>query len=152
MQLYPYTQPTVSNTEMAIQSAWTGDSLPQWSRWVISIMTGSMSLLYLIDQGDSWRLIFSWENDDEWIAKPELALKMPHSVSIFCFVRDYNQDGVADIFTHTTGGIRLYRGLMRGLILSFSVESNLIEYNTGFGNSNIYNRSIDIPRYRRYGW
>ena len=141
VQLYPYTQPTVSNAEV-LSNPWTGGfDLPQWSMGDLN-QDGVDELAVFDRAGDSW-LIFSWEND-AWMAKPELALK-DASVSIFCFVRDYNRDGVADIFTHTTGGIRLYRGSNEGLYTSFSIASNLIEYNTGFGNSNIYNRSIDIP-------
>lgn len=141
VQLYPYKQPTVSNAEM-LSNPWTGGfDLPQWSMGDLN-QDGADELAVFDRAGDSW-LIFSWEND-AWMAKPELALKMPACRS-FAMLRDYNQDGVADIFTHTTGGIRLYRGANQGLYTSFSVASNLIEYNTGFGNSNIYNRSIDIP-------
>ena len=61
---------------------------------------GAMSLLSLIVQ--RFMVDFFMEND-AWMAKPELALKMPACRS-FAMLRDYNQDGVADI-THTTGGI-----------------------------------------------
>ncbi len=141
MQLYPYTLPAVSNAEV-LSNPWTGGfDLPQWSMGDLN-QDGIEELAVFDRAGDSW-LIFSWENG-AWVARPELALKMPACRS-FALLRDYNGDGIADIFTHTTGGIRLYRGSNEGLYTSFSIESNLIEYNTGFGNSNIYNRSIDIP-------
>lgn len=141
MQLYPYTLPAVSNTEV-LSNPWTGGfDLPQWSMGDLN-QDGIEELAVFDRAGDSW-LIFSWENG-AWVGRPELALKMPACRS-FALLRDYNGDGIADIFTHTTGGIRLYRGSNEGLYTSFSIESNLIEYNTGFGNSNIYNRSIDIP-------
>ena len=141
VHLYPYTLPTVSNTEV-LSNPWTGGfDLPQWSMGDLN-KDGVDELAVFDRAGDFW-LIFSWENGT-WVSRPELALKMPACRS-FALLRDYNGDGIADIFTQTTGGIRLYRGSNEGLYTSFSVESNLIEYNTGFGNSNIYNRSIDIP-------
>ena len=141
MQLYPYTLPTVSNLEV-LSNPWTGGfDLPQWSMGDLN-QDGVDELAVFDRAGDFW-LIFSWENG-AWVARPELALKMPACRS-FALLRDYNGDGIADIFTHTTGGIRLYRGSNEGLYTAYSIESNLIEYNTGFGNSNIYNRSIDIP-------
>ena len=131
VQLYPYTLPAVSNTEV-LSNPWTGGfDLPQWSMGDLN-QDGIEELAVFDRAGDSW-LIFSWEND-AWVARPELALKMPACRS-FALLRDYNGDGIADIFTHTTGGIRLYRGSNEGLYTSFSIESNLIEYNTGFGNS-----------------
>ena len=141
VQLYPYTLPTISDAEV-LSNPWTGGfDLPQWS--MADLNQDGVDELAVFDRaGDSW-LIFSWE-DGVWVAKPELALKMPECRS-FALLRDYNGDGIADIFTHTTGGIRLYRGFNEGPYTSFAIESNLIEYNTGFGNSNIYNRSIDIP-------
>ena len=141
VQLYPYTLPMVSHAEV-LSNPWTGGfDLPQWSMGDLN-QDGIDELAVFDRAGDSW-LIFSWENN-AWVAKPELALKMPECRS-FALLRDYNGDGIADIFTHTTGGIRLFRGSDEGLYTSFSIASNLIEYNTGFGNSNIYNRSIDIP-------
>tara|TARA_B100000963_G_scaffold261411_1_gene229583 strand:+ start:1809 stop:4127 length:2319 start_codon:yes stop_codon:yes gene_type:complete len=141
VHLYPYTLPTVSNAEV-LSNPWTGGfDLPQWSMGDLN-QDGVDELAVFDRAGDFW-LIFSWENGT-WVSRPELALKMPACRS-FALLRDYNGDGIADIFTQTTGGIRLYRGSNEGLYTSFSVESNLIEYNTGFGNSNIYNRSIDIP-------
>lgn len=141
VQLYPYTLPTVSNSEV-LSNPWTGGfDLPQWSMGDLN-QDGVDELAVFDRAGDFW-LIFSWESG-AWVARPELALKMPACRS-FALLRDYNGDGIADIFTHTTGGIRLYRGSNEGLYTSYSIESNLIEYNTGFGNSNIYNRSIDIP-------
>ena len=141
MQLYPYTLPTVSNAEV-LPNPWTGGfDLPQWSMGDLN-QDGIEELAVFDRAGDSW-MIFSWENE-AWVSRPELALKMPACRS-FALLRDYNGDGIADIFTHTTGGIRLYQGFNEGLYTSFTIESNLIEYNTGFGNSNIYNRSIDIP-------
>lgn len=62
---------------------------------------------------------------------------------------DYNNDGKADIFTYTPGGIKVYKNNSVGQNLSFSLVSPLLksDYNpTGTPNvSNLYCNSVALP-------
>lgn len=62
---------------------------------------------------------------------------------------DYNNDGKTDIFTYTTGGIKVYKNISTTTTFSFSLVKGLIrsDYNpTGTPNiANIYSNSIALP-------
>jgi len=62
---------------------------------------------------------------------------------------DYNNDGKADIFTYTTGGIKVFRNTSVGQNLSFTLAKPLLmtDYNP-FGTpsvSNLYSNSVGMP-------
>ena len=71
------------------------------------------------------------------------------SVNEWAFFFDYNNDGKADLFTYTPGGIKVYKNNSVGQNLSFSLVSPLLksDYNpTGTPNvSNLYCNSIALP-------
>ncbi len=62
---------------------------------------------------------------------------------------DYNNDGKADLFTYTPGGIKVFKNTSIGASLSFSLASSLLrsDYNpTGTPNvSNLYCNSVALP-------
>ncbi len=62
---------------------------------------------------------------------------------------DYNNDGKSDIFTYTTGGIKVFRNTSIGSTLSFVLASPLLlsDYNpTGLPSvSNLYCNSVALP-------
>ncbi|MBI3520762.1 MAG: T9SS type A sorting domain-containing protein [Bacteroidetes bacterium] len=62
---------------------------------------------------------------------------------------DYNNDGKADLFTYTTGGIKVFRNTSVGSALSFALASHSLtsDYNpTGTPNvSNLYCNSVALP-------
>lgn len=62
---------------------------------------------------------------------------------------DYNNDGKADIFTYTTGGIRVFKNVSTITTFSFVLSKDLIrsDYNPGGppNIANIYSNSIALP-------
>lgn len=64
-------------------------------------------------------------------------------------LRDYNCDGLKDIFTYAPGGIRLFENVTNGNGLQFELRSNLIfsyyDYGTDPFYTNLYVSGIDIP-------
>lgn len=52
---------------------------------------------------------------------------------------DYNYDGKADLFTYTTGGIKVFKNTSNGATLSFQLEKSLLRSN--------YNPGGPIPNY-----
>ncbi|HLP50963.1 MAG TPA: VCBS repeat-containing protein, partial [Chitinophagales bacterium] len=59
--------------------------------------------------------------------------------------RDYNHDGIADIFTHVNSGIGVFKGRMDGGLLRFDTVSNLLLYTDPPYKVNIWTNIADIP-------
>lgn len=79
---------------------------------------------------------------------PEYQSQFP-SVTEWVMCYDYNNDNKADLFTYTTGGIKVYKNTSVGAVLSFSLVSNLLlsDYNpSGTPNvANIYSNPVGMP-------
>ncbi len=79
---------------------------------------------------------------------PEYQSQFP-KVNEWVMCYDYNNDLKADLFTYTTGGIKVYKNISIGSSLSFSLVSNLLlsDYNpSGTPNvSNIYSNPVGLP-------
>jgi hypothetical protein len=70
-------------------------------------------------------------------------------VTDWCLFFDYNNDGKADIFTYTTGGIKVFKNTTIGQNLSFVLEKPLLmsDYSP-FGPPSLYNlycNSVALP-------
>ena len=64
----------------------------------------------------------------------------------WCILYDYNCDGLPDIFTHTPGGIKVYRNtssMSAGLM--FELETSLVKSDQLGNYVNLYVSSVDIP-------
>ena len=79
---------------------------------------------------------------------PEYQDKLPQ-LSVWTLFFDYNQDGKSDIFTYTTGGIKVFKNTSTASVLSFSLASALLESNYApLGPpsvSNIYCSPVGLP-------
>jgi hypothetical protein len=75
---------------------------------------------------------------------PQYASRFP-KMSNWALLRDYNCDGLMDIFTHTSGGIAVYRNHGTGENLKFTLASTLLKSDYGPGTYNLYVSSEDIP-------
>lgn len=71
------------------------------------------------------------------------------NISDWALFFDYNNDGKADIFTYTTGGIKVYKNNTVGQNLNFTLVKSLLmsDYNpNGTPNmSNLYCNSVALP-------
>ncbi|MES2568135.1 MAG: T9SS type A sorting domain-containing protein [Bacteroidota bacterium] len=71
------------------------------------------------------------------------------SVAEWALFFDYNNDGKADIFTYTTGGIKVFKNTSIGANLSFTLEKPLLlsDYNPGGSPSvsNLYCNAVALP-------
>lgn len=74
--------------------------------------------------------------------------KLP-SVAQWALFFDYNNDGKSDIFTYTTGGIKVFKNTSTGSDLSFVLEKSLLmsDYNPGGSPSisNLYCNAVAFP-------
>ncbi len=79
---------------------------------------------------------------------PEYESQMP-KVSDWAMFFDYNNDGKADLFTSTVGGIKVFKNQSVGANLTLTLEKPLLlsDYNpTGTPNiSNIYSNAVALP-------
>lgn len=70
-------------------------------------------------------------------------------VSEWALFYDYNNDGKSDIFTYTTGGIKVYKNTSIGQVISFTIAKPLLmsNYNpTGSPSlSNLYCNAVGLP-------
>ncbi len=88
-----------------------------------------------------------------FVYSPEISMVLP-TLNYFALVRDYNGDGIPDIFTYYNGsvqGIQVYRGSIVNGVLKFTIvntnySNNVLNYIDNAGNPiNIYVNSTDIP-------
>lgn len=70
------------------------------------------------------------------------------SMDSWCLLLDFNCDNIADIFTHTTLGTKVYRGYYNvGDELCFIPYSKLLKFQSMTGPLNILTSSVDIPAF-----
>ena len=88
-----------------------------------------------------------------FVYNSEISATLP-TLNYFALVRDYNGDGIPDIFTYYNGavqGIQVYRGsIVKGIlqynIVNTNYNNNVLNYIDNNGNPvNIYVNSTDIP-------
>ena len=88
-----------------------------------------------------------------FVYSPEISAALP-TLNYFALVRDYNGDGIPDIFTYYDGavqGIQVYRGAIVKGVLQYTIvntnySNNVLNYMDNAGNRiNIYVNSTDIP-------
>ncbi|HRG89365.1 MAG TPA: FG-GAP-like repeat-containing protein, partial [Chitinophagales bacterium] len=60
-------------------------------------------------------------------------------------IRDYNKDGVDDIYTHVNSGIGVFKGRLQNNLLRFDTVSNLLLYTDPPYTVNIWTNIADIP-------
>jgi len=79
---------------------------------------------------------------------PQYEAVFPKDLSNWVLVRDYNCDGIGDLFSYAIpGSILLYKGVRNAQQeLSFQKQSSALQYHLiGGTNGNVGNTSIDIP-------
>ncbi len=150
-------QPTIPRCFTPIKNA-TGQNLPSaWAGGINTPMFGAGDLngdgiadLAIFDRmGAKWLTFINagTPNQTSYTFAPEYADEFPR-ITDWGLVRDYNQDGIPDIFTHSFIGIAAYRGYRQGGKVKFTLVTNNIElpdpYNPNF-MTNIYVGRVDLP-------
>lgn len=77
---------------------------------------------------------------------PEYEAWFPTGLTDWMILRDYNGDGLEDIFAYAIAATKVYKAKRNtdGSI-SFSLEVGVLEYPGTSGPTNIYTNSVDIP-------
>lgn len=137
------------NSNEPLQYPWAGGlNAPQFS--TIDLNGDDIQDLFIFDK--STRKIFPFvnqgtENEQDYVYIPEYAFQFP-PLADWVLLRDYNADGVADIFTYSIAGagVSVYLANRPSpKSLSFELVSDRLLYQGLNGKSNILVTRIDIP-------
>lgn len=77
---------------------------------------------------------------------PQYEACFPKNLNSWVLLRDYNHDGIPDIFTHTNNGTCVFKGSIRNGVLNFDLVCPLITYSMpGYPALNVWTNIADIP-------
>ncbi len=80
----------------------------------------------------------------QYIYSPEYEVNFP-SMMNWALLVDYNCDGLMDIYTHTPGGMKIYKNTSVAPSISFQLVENLLYSYFYTGMVNLYVSSTDLP-------
>lgn len=76
---------------------------------------------------------------------PQYETLFPSALNNWALARDYNNDGIPDIFTHTGLGIMVYKGSLVNGLLHYDLVSDYLKYQYAGFTTNLYTNIQDIP-------
>lgn len=139
----------VQDQNRTLQHAWAGGlNTPQFSE--IDFNSDGIQDLFVFDKTTNKVLTFinkGTSNQQDYIYTPEYVFQFP-PLQDWVLLRDYNADGVADIFTYSIegAGVSVYRGKRTSPnSLEFELTSTRLLFQGTNGLSNILVTRIDIP-------
>jgi hypothetical protein len=138
----------VSKDGTTLPYAWAGGlNSSQWS--TIDLNIDGVEDLFIYDRtSDQIQTYLKDPLSGEYELSFGYASSFP-SISDWILLRDFNCDGKKDIFTHTSGGIKVYENTSVNGELDFTLRSSLVQSYRDFGSepyySSIYVSSQDIP-------
>ncbi|MBL7777293.1 MAG: T9SS type A sorting domain-containing protein [Chitinophagales bacterium] len=84
-------------------------------------------------------------SDTAYKYAPEYEILFPKELNNWALIRDYNYDGVPDIFCHGPLGIMAYKGKKDAGYLQFDVVSEVVSYTDNIYTINVWTNIDDIP-------
>ncbi|MCP3932605.1 MAG: T9SS type A sorting domain-containing protein [Bacteroidetes bacterium] len=153
--LEPFDIPVLINNKVLEYPLAGGLNTPQFSE--VDLNDDNLQDLYIFDRTGNVHLTFvneGVEGESSYLYAPEYAANFP-KVNNWVLLRDYNGDGVQDIFSHSSfpgiDGVKVYRGFFEnGKInfeeFSFPDDLNIVFFplSTGF-RLPLYVSTIDYP-------
>jgi len=76
---------------------------------------------------------------------PQYESLFPAGLNNWTLLRDYNHDGIPDIFTHTGLGTAVYKGSIVNGYLHFDMVSRYLKYSSNGFNPNLFTVIADMP-------
>lgn len=131
-----------------LRAPWQGGmNSPQFSN--IDLNHDSLPDLFVFDRvGDKVMTYIRTSNTDSDTAfeyAPQYEGLFPPELNSWALIRDYNNDGIPDIFAHANAGIMAYKGSLQNGELHFDSVSPLLMYTDPPYNVNIWTNIDDIP-------
>ncbi len=101
--------------------------------------------LFIYDKNNQQAKAFLWQ-DDQYIPCPECLLDFPEALNGWVLLRDYNGDGLPDIFTKQQFGISVYENIGQGDQWEFQLVADPLASTAPSGREqNLQCSSTDIP-------
>ena len=144
VQLFPVVNIPVFEGSNELFNAWCGGfNSPQFSP--INLDDSGKIDLFVFDRNGIISIPFKYDQTalgSGFRYAPQYQVNFP-AMSNFSLVRDYNKDGVPDLFTHTSAGMKVYRGVVVNGYTKYVLEKSILEF--GSTNTNIWVNADDIP-------
>lgn len=132
-----------------LKFAWTGGlNNPQFSSFDLN--NDALNDYVIFDKANNHIITFlnNGEEGDNWQFAPEYANLFPAELHDWMLLLDYNNDGINDIFTYTTGGAGLYQTNISGDgNYSFTLVEDVFSFEGFSGIINISMNSSDLPAF-----
>lgn len=139
----------VQRNGLLLREPWVGgmDS-PQFS--TCDLNNDGVKDLFVFDRVSNKVLTYlgnGTQGDTMFVYAPQYEGVFPAGLNNWVLLRDYNHDGVPDIFTHANTGIMVYKGSIVAGNLHFEIVSNLLMYPAPAPDppTNIWTTITDIP-------
>jgi hypothetical protein len=101
--------------------------------------------LISLDRSSQSMMVFGRE-EGQWQPRPDLLCLLPPDISNWFIMADNDGDGLKDIFTFTSAGIRVFRNeAAAGQAASFALLSETINYESNNRQVNLLVNSSDVP-------
>jgi hypothetical protein len=142
-QIFPTNAIPVIVSGDTLENPWFGGlDLPQFSGADINL-DGREDLM-IFDRKGNKILAFIKDEDGNYAYAPDLEKFFPY-ITNFALFKDYNCDGLVDIFAYVNTGIQVFRQEIVNSNISFVLEKSILEFDLGGFDVNIYNSNGDIP-------
>ena len=133
------------NNLNAYPNAWFGGmNAPQIQQTDLN-NDGNLDIIILDRSGDKISVYESFDNRSTWIYNPSLTAGLP-LIKDWFIIRDYNADGLDDLFISAGNGIRIYKRLPNsGSIPQFELVTDLLSSDYYGNELNLFVSRVDIP-------
>ena len=147
---YPFQKKDATNTPYENPLV-GGFNCPEFSE--VDLNNDGKMDLFVFDRIGNARAAYLNVNN-KWVFRPDFLDNFP-KLNDWALLRDYNGDGIMDIFTYNDGaigGIRVFKGKMvNNKIafdrLNFAFPGNILNYPLNNSPVNIYVNTVDIPAF-----
>ncbi|HRG28883.1 MAG TPA: VCBS repeat-containing protein, partial [Chitinophagales bacterium] len=119
-----------------------GLTAPQFSD--VDVNFDGINDLFIFDRGTWLPLVLIKDEDGNFSYHPEYANNFP-VIEDWVLLRDFNCDGIMDIFTYYIGSTRVYKGIEIAGEINFTLEKSMLEYADFTGTTALYTSRTDIP-------
>ncbi len=129
--------------------AWEGGmNAPQFSN--IDLNNDGKQDLFVFEKCDNSVSLYLQTDDGVYTKSHQNYMQLPTDLASWCLLKDYNCDGVLDLFTYSQGlaGAKVYSGSYSPSAgFTYSLAKNVLRFPGGTIDPNIYITQLDLPSF-----